>query len=165
MDQIRLPGNFLAGAFLLLWIGLMEVPAQETILASGGEASGNIGTASYSIGQVFFSVYSLTEGYITEGVQQPYEIFIVSGLDNDIITLEYMVYPNPVSSHLILKVNHSPDLQLLYQLFDNKGSMLGNGTINGNECTISMEKYAAGAYYLVVVNRKKRIRTFKIIKN
>jgi hypothetical protein len=154
----------MAGAFLLLGIGLMQVTAQETILASGGEASGNIGTASYSIGQVFFSVYSLTEGYITEGVQQPYEIFIVSGLDNDIITLESIVYPNPVSSHLILKVEYSSDLHLLYQLFDNNGKMLGNGTITGNECMIPMEKYASGVYHLIVVNRKKSIRTFKIIK-
>jgi len=96
MKKTRLLRNLMTASGLLLAIGLMEVPAQETILASGGDATGNGGTASYSIGQVFYSVHVLTEAYITEGVQQPYEIYILSGMeDGELITLESRAYPIP----------------------------------------------------------------------
>lgn len=165
MKKNRLLGNIMVCAIFLLGTGLLEVPAQETILASGGDASGNGGTASYSIGQVFCSVHLLTEGSITEGVQQPYEVYVISGIeDGESITLESRVYPNPVSGSLFLKVEHSGDLQLFYQLYDSNGRMLKKKRVTGNECMIPMEQYAVGIYYLHVVTDGKNRKAFKIIK-
>ena len=165
MKKIRFLGKIMVCAIFLLGTGILEVPAQETILASGGDASGNGGTASYSIGQVFCSVHLLTEGSITEGVQQPYEIYVISGIeDGGLITLESRVYPNPVSSSLFLKVEHSGDLQLFYQLYDSNGRMLRKKRVTGNESMIPMEQYAGGIYYLHVVSAGKYTKAFKIIK-
>lgn len=166
MKEIRLPRNILLMAGLLLSIGLMELPAQETILAAGGNATGSGGSASYSIGQAFCSIHSLTGGSITEGVQQPYEVYVISGMEEtDMITLEFRAYPNPVSGSLYLKAEQPGNLPLFYRLYDSNGRMLVNKRITVDECVVPMEHYAAGLYYLNVMTPEKKLRTFKIIKN
>ncbi len=56
--------------------------SQEAVTATGGEASGSNGTVSYTVGQVGYSVKTGGGGSVLEGVQQPYEIFIV-GVDEE----------------------------------------------------------------------------------
>mgnify|MGYP003647362234 CR=1 FL=1 len=48
-----------------------SVLSQEAISTSGGEAVGSGGSVSYTIGQVFYSSLSGSNGKLTEGVQQP----------------------------------------------------------------------------------------------
>jgi hypothetical protein len=43
------------------------IQAQNTIPASGGNASGS-GTASYSVGQVMYQTHTGTNGSVSEGV-------------------------------------------------------------------------------------------------
>ncbi len=59
---------------MLLFIGLH---AQESTTASGGEASGDGGTVSYSVGQVVYGTHSGTTGSVSEGIQQAYEISVI----------------------------------------------------------------------------------------
>ena len=165
MEKTRLLKKILVTAGLLLSVGPAQVLAQETILASGGDATGNGGTASYSVGQVFYAVHSLTGGSITEGVQQPYEIYAITGTaEADRITLEFRAYPNPVTDFLFLKAELTVELQLFYRLYDSNGRMLCNKKITGDECIVPMDRYAPGIYYLDVISREKNLRTFKIIK-
>ena len=51
---------------LLLSIGALQ--AQEAVLSAGGNATGNGGSVSYSIGQVAYTA-SGTNGTVTQGVQ------------------------------------------------------------------------------------------------
>ena len=53
---------------LLLSLGLTGLQAQEAILASGGDASGSGGSASYSAGQVF-----IQQTQVQTLIQQPKE--------------------------------------------------------------------------------------------
>lgn len=57
---------------LLLWAGLVQ--AQVNMTASGGNATGSLGTVSYSVGQVVYTTNIGAPGSVTQGVQQPYEI-------------------------------------------------------------------------------------------
>ncbi|NJK86375.1 MAG: T9SS C-terminal target domain-containing protein, partial [Bacteroidales bacterium] len=57
------------------------IQAQESINAAGGNASGAGGSVSWSSGQVTYQTNSGTTGSIAEGVQQPYEISVVTALD------------------------------------------------------------------------------------
>ena len=57
----------------LLWVGLAQ--AQESANASGGDASGSGGTVAYSVGQVVYTTNTDASGTVSQGVQQPYEIF------------------------------------------------------------------------------------------
>ena len=62
---------------------LLSAPifAQKNTVASGSVAIGAGGTVSYSIGQTDFIAATGGGGRITQGVQQPYEIFVVTGIE------------------------------------------------------------------------------------
>jgi hypothetical protein len=77
--------------------------AQEVIPASGGNASGSSGSASYSIGQTSYTTNTGTNGTVAQGIQQPFEISVVTGI-NEVkgIVLQCSAYPNPVTNYVIL---------------------------------------------------------------
>ncbi len=55
---------------LTVTVFILHVNAQESIVASGGDASGSGGSSSYSVGQVFYSNYTGSNGSEAQGVQQ-----------------------------------------------------------------------------------------------
>jgi hypothetical protein len=69
--------------FLTAFVGLTPfLMAQENVNASGSNASGSGGSASYSVGQVFYQIHSGSNGSVVEGVQQPYEISVITPCSN-----------------------------------------------------------------------------------
>ena len=111
-------------AFLLL--GLGGLLAQESPTASGGEATGAGGKASYSIGQVVYTTTTGTNGSVAQGVQQPYEISVTTGINETAINLVMNVYPNPTTNYLTLKVESEQIESLTYQLIDLQGKVIEN---------------------------------------
>ena len=149
-------------AFFL--IGLLKLHAQEIQTASGGEATGIGGTVSYSVGQVVFtSIGSNSE--ITQGVQQPYEIYITTGLDQNSINLELNVYPNPTTNYLTLKVDGEKLENLYYQLINSQGKIIHNNKINSNSTIINFADQPKAIYLLTITKNNNTIKTYKIIKN
>jgi hypothetical protein len=91
-------------AIFLLSLGLTGLHAQETIPTSGGNALGSGGTVSYTVGQLVYTTNTGTTGSLAQGVQQPYEISVVNGIDEALgITLNYSAFPNPATDFLYLK--------------------------------------------------------------
>lgn len=134
-------------------------------MASGGEASGSGGNASYSIGQMDY-IYqtSATDGSVSQGIQQAFEIFIYTGAGETGINLTTSVYPNPTIESLTLKVDGDLLTNLFYQLYDEQGRLIVSSKIEGVETTIIMSQLASAKYFLKVINDNKEIKTFKIIK-
>jgi len=82
---------------------------QETIPATGGNATSIGGSVSYTVGQVTYNTFSGTNGTIAQGVQQPYEISVVTAIRNtEEINLECLVYPNPTSGLVKLVLKSPP---------------------------------------------------------
>ena len=153
-------------AILFLGLGLTGLQAQESIPASGGNASGNDGTVSYTIGQVVYTTNTGTNGSVAQGVQQPYEISVVSAIEQaKDINLICSAYPNPTTDFITLKVENYNNVSLSYQLFDINGKLLENKKLTGNETTISMENLVPATYFLKVTDNNKEVKIFKIIKN
>lgn len=153
-------------AVLLLGIGLTGLHAQNTIPASGGNASGSGGSVSYSVGQIVYTKSTGTNGSSAQGVQQPYEISVVTGIEEALgISLEIMVYPNPATDFVKLKIENYEVQNLRYQLYDINGSLLQDNKIVGNETNIVMSYYMSATYFLKVTDNNKVVKTFKIIKN
>ena len=48
--------------------------SQETLSTSGGNASGLGGSSSFTVGQVFYTSNSSIAGFVSQGVQQAFEI-------------------------------------------------------------------------------------------
>ena len=152
--------------FALLVFGLSNLQAQETITTSGGEASGSGGTVSYTIGQVFYTTQTGTNGNaVAQGVQQPYEISVVIGIpEAKGINLEVSAYPNPTTNYLQLKVNSEKLESLTYQLYDMQGKLLQNKKLTAKQTQIDMSTYVTSTYFVKVLDNNKEIKVFKIIK-
>lgn len=148
----------------LLFIGAIlsctQINAQQAVVTSGGNASGNNGNISYSMGQVNYT----TVGAVVQGMQQPFEIQTLLGIDNSNINLELILYPNPTTSlvNLLVKDYNSEPIQ--YQLFDFNGRLLVNDKIATTSTTIQMEQYPNAVYLLKVLENNKEVKTFKIMK-
>ena len=88
-------------AVLLLGLGLTGLQAQESVNATGGDALGSGGSASYSVGQVVYTTNTGTNGSVAQGVQQAFEISVVTSIEEaQGITL--LAYPNPTTDYLTL---------------------------------------------------------------
>ena len=139
-----------------------------SVNTSGGNASGTGGSVSYSVGQVFNTTAFDTNGSVSEGVQQPFEISVLSGVDITGIDLYYAVYPNPTSGKLTLKLDASTTTNIQsmsYQLYDVNGKMLRNDRLKEFETSIDMSDFVSATYFLKVTNINKEVKLFKIIKN
>jgi hypothetical protein len=153
-------------------LGLTGLQAQEVIPASGGSASGTGGSATYTVGQVAYTTNTSTIGSVAQGVQQPFEIFVVTSIEEAKgITLECIAYPNPVADHLILKISGaetqsfaSASPKYMMSLYDMNGKLLENTKIESNETSIGMSNLVPAIYFLKVTQNNKEIKSFKIIK-
>ena len=153
-------------AVLLLGLGLTGLHAQETNPATGGEASGSGGSMSYSVGQVVYTTNTGTTGSVAQGVQQPYEISVISGIEQAKgITLQCTAYPNPTTDYLTLKVENFELSTLSFQLYDINGKFLESKKLTDNETQVEMQNLLSGNYFLKVIQGNKEVKTFIIIKN
>ena len=140
------------------------VSAQESVNATGGDASGSGGSASYSIGQVVYTTNTGTSGSVAPGVQQPYEISIVTGI-GEAKAIMLSAYPNPTINYLTLSIAEFDVSNLSYQMFDMQGKLLQTNKLTGTETQIDMSRYVPSAYFVKVIQGSREIKTFKIIKN
>lgn len=157
-------------AVFLLVLGLAGLKAQEAMPAAGGDASGSGGSVSYSVGQVVYSTFSGTNGSVAQGVQQPYEISIVTGLgESNRINLVCSVYPNPTTDFLTLKIDDKANRQYVYFLYDINGKLVKSNTVDSRETSIDMSNLIISTYILKVQVKNststQEMKTFKIRKN
>lgn len=153
---------------LLLGLGLTGLQAQESVNATGGNALGSGGSVSYSVGQLTYQTHVGTNGSVAEGVQQPFEISIITEIkEAKGINLSVSAYPNPTTDFLNLKVDASTPLSIQsmsYQLYDINGKLLENQKIEGNETSIVMSNLVPATYFVKVTEGNTEVKTFKIIK-
>lgn len=153
-------------AVILLGLGLTGLQAQESVNATGGNASGSGGSASYSVGQVAYQTHTGTNGSVAEGVQQPYEISVVIGLEEAKgISLTVTAYPNPTTDYITLEVKEFELSNLHFQLYDMNGKLLQSEKITGNQTSIVMSNLVPATYFVKVIQGNKEVKMFKIIKN
>jgi hypothetical protein len=150
---------------LFLSLALSELQAQSSINASGGDTVSGGGSISYSLGQVVYDAPTGATDFLFSGVQLPYEIYVIIGIEkHDDINLVWSVFPNPSSDFLIIKTLDLSYSGSTYQMFDINGKLLDSGNIEGYETFITLKKTGAGIYFLKVINGHREIKTFKIIK-
>ncbi|MCJ7449222.1 MAG: T9SS type A sorting domain-containing protein [Bacteroidales bacterium] len=150
---------------LVLVISCILINAQETVSVTGGNATGSGGSISYTVGQITYNFLSGTNGTVAQGVQQPYEISVVTAIENtEGITLEYKVYPNPTRGLINLSIKPFSDENLKFRLYDLNGILLQDKKIESEETEISMESLSSAIYFLKVIKDNKEIKIFKIIK-
>ena len=154
------------GAVLLLGLGLTGLQAQTSVNAAGGKATGGGGTVAYSVGQVVYTSNTGTNGSVAQGVQQAFEISVVTGIEEAKgINLSVSAYPNPTTDYLTLEVKDVELLNLHFQMYDMNGKLLQIEKITGNQTSIVMSNLVPANYFVKVIQGNKEVKTFKIIKN
>ena len=152
---------------ILFFLGLSNVKAQEAIPATGGDASGNNGSVSYTIGQIAYTTNVGTNGnFVAGGVQQPCEIQVIASIpEAKNISLNISAYPNPTTSYITVNVENYETTNLEYLIFDTNGKLLQTVKATGQETKINTNNLIPANYFLKVLDNKKEIKVFKIIKN
>ena len=148
----------------LLGLGL-TTQAQQVSNATGGDATGSGGTVAYSVGQVVYTTNTSISGTVSQGVQQPFEIFSI-GINETGLNISLLVFPNPTADNLTLQVSDYNSEKLSYQVFDLQGKLLKNGQIETQQTQINTGNLASATYFIHVLNKEnKKVQSFKIIKN
>ena len=151
---------------LAFTFSLSTVSAQESVNATGGNASGGGGSVSYSVGQVVYTTNTGTNGSVAQGVQQAFEISVVTAIEEAKgINLSVTAYPNPTTDYLQLKVESKKLKDLSFQLYDMNGKLLQNEKITGTQTSIVMSNLVPATYFVRVIAGSKSIKEFKITKN
>lgn len=164
--------------FLLLPIFLMvfldancqdnyRYPAHEdmhhTSDVSGGNASGQGGSISYSVGQVFFTVNHSYEFVVLEGVQQPSSQTETTSI-NEINDFTITAYPNPFTDVLYINIDDFENKDLRYLIFDIQGNLLKRIRVKERTTEVFLYNLQAAAYLLKIFNGDVNVTTLKLIK-
>jgi hypothetical protein len=140
------------------------VHSQEALPVSGGTAAGSGGSASYTVGQVFYTSHTTTAGSVSQGVQHPFEFQTLSNAALTTVNLTAVTYPNPTKDFIILKITDSALHNLRYTLFDINGKAIASGSITESSTQVQMKYLSIGAYVLKVSQKNKALKSFKILK-
>jgi len=150
---------------LMLASVCIGINAQEAIPSSGGNASGNGGSMSFTAGQAVYTAYIGATGFITQGIQQVFSINVVNSLnDAEDITLLVIAYPNPVTDYLTLQTDNMETSGLAYQLFDLSGRLLQHAREEKSKTIVDMGDLSPATYLLKVILNNTTVKTFRIIK-
>ncbi|WP_458628600.1 T9SS type A sorting domain-containing protein [Winogradskyella sp. PC D3.3] len=144
--------------------GLQYGFAQNNTVVSGGTASGSGGSASYTVGQIDYSAVSSADGSISQGVQHAFEISTLGIDDFPTISLDMMVFPNPTTSKVTLKIGNYTSEALRYEVYDIYGRKLQFNKILEVESEILFNQLPSATYLLMVFDQRQLLKTFKIIK-
>jgi hypothetical protein len=121
--------------------------------------------------KVVYTTNTGTNGSVAQGVQQPFEISNVTGLEEaNNISLIVSVYPNPTTDFLILEIEGDVKTQYFVSLYDMQGKLLQNKKITSHQTIIAMGNLVPAIYFLKVIKTQghasqQEVKTFKIIKN
>ncbi len=149
---------------ILFGTGTQGLLGQKTVSPSGGDASNGGASISYTVGQIDYFVDSGLTGSSSQGVQQPWEISVVTEIDQELNDLDCRVYPNPTSDRLILETEALGVEPVSYQLVGVEGNLLSSGLVENTRFVIPVENLPTGSYFLKVTQGHTPIKTFKIIK-
>jgi hypothetical protein len=148
---------------LLGW-GTTAIFAQKGTVTTGGVATGAGGTVTYTIGETNYVTATGSGGLVTQGLQQPYEIFAMVATSTE-LNVNLSLYPNPTSEYVIINVEGGNTDNLRYELYDMDGRLLATSKMESNETNILMREYASATYFVKVINNKNESKNFKINKN
>jgi hypothetical protein len=150
---------------LLFFLNALGTHAQEGSVSLGLHMTDAGGSISYSIGQVAYTEATGANGTVNQGIQQPYLINVIGVSELPGVSLSMIVYPNPVTAIVTLKVDGFLPENLNYSLSDASGKILRNQVVSEAETIIDVEQLATGTYYLQILDQSKPTNQFKIIKN
>lgn len=101
---------------------------------------------SYAVGRVNYLAVSGTGGGIFQGIQLPFEITFIPGIENPDITIIWSVYPKPAGNFITIKTGSYDFKKFFYQFYDITGDLLLDGKATGDQSRIHVVNLKAGTW-------------------
>ena len=139
--------------------------AQANTVSSGGNATGTGGSVSYTIGQIDYTSATGANGNLNQGVQQPYEFYAVTGINELGGSFSLTMGPNPTTNEVIIAVTDYTMNDLAYTLADMNGKIIIARTPFVSSAVINLENCLPGMYHLFISNKDNQTNSYKIIKH
>lgn len=136
---------------------------QSRCLSAGATAIGTGGTLSYSLGLVDYLHTTHINGEIEEGLQHPFEHFLLGTLPsrgNESVT----IFPNPAHQLINISIQDPSWEGMCATLYDAQGKFLRSAPLTGPEMVFQLGNQAQGIYFLHLLAPNSRQQTFKIIQ-
>lgn len=150
--------------FVVVIIFSITITAQQAVLATGSNATGGNGSASYSVGQIDYTTKG-TNNQVMEGVQQAYEIITLSTTETaSTDKKDILLYPNPFKDFLFLDFTTNDYRNSEFQLFDSSGKLLKADKIIQSKSEFNFSTLPSAMYIIRINQNGKNIKTYKIIK-
>lgn len=146
-----------------LFLSASNFYAQNNTVSSGGNAQGFNGSVSYSIGQVFYMSTEGENGSINQGVQQPFDSEIITGIEHQEITLE--IYPNPASNELRLNILEDNHAELRAELLDATGKIIQEKKSLNAKNIFAITDVSDGMYIVAIYKQNVLMKSYRIIKS
>jgi hypothetical protein len=144
--------------------------ASSVISSQGGFNQNNSISLAWTLGENFIETEFIKEGIITQGFQQSF-FNENSTLDLEIVQenlVKSVVFPNPVTNKLYIKLDVTPDSRLNVKLFDITGKFLikSLANIKGPNFWINLVGCSPGVYILQITDDYRPYKkVYQIIKN
>jgi len=152
----------LTALFMSLFSFSQTILEKSSIDSGGDSATVGSTTLLYTLGEVVVHETTngnihISEGFISASILDMLEISDYAEL------VGVSMYPNPTIDYV--KINFSTNKIHLITLFDYSGKQLGVFQ-SGNDFSFSldMRKYSIGVYVVVVQNKHRQYKTFKLVK-
>lgn len=149
--------------FTLISWGQVAVPV------SGGYSSGNDGSVSFTLGQVFSMsdfepavTVNIVTASVNEGVQQPYIVDRLALDGVNPLNEKIVVYPNPAMNDLSISFDNQ-NVEFHYVLYGIDGRHLQRGS-GVESVQLDISGYSSGTYMLSVEDGRGNKNVYKIVK-
>lgn len=154
--------------FLIFSSAVLAAHAQSlpssVIGSAGDQFSSAIGSLEWTLGEIMTETYRQSNGYFTQGFQQPATIKVTSLEEAEEKNL--WVYPNPTEGVLNVKTIESGDY--LFELFDMQGQRVANknssGVIGTRIHQIDLQEFRVAMYLLRIANTTNGKNTYHKIE-
>jgi hypothetical protein len=136
--------------------------SQVSFNTGWGNVNAGAGSATYSIGQVFYQVDTSNIGHV-QGVQIPFENLVVH---SDVASSfsELIAYPNPVANLLYVRSMNIMDGKLHYRVYDIQGVLILDGLIPQSVGIVDLTDLSNGTYLLKLFSSGDEEKVFTILK-
>lgn len=144
---------------LLLFFFRSNLNAQSSVVVSGNLALGIHGTASYTVGDVFYTQKGKSAS-LSEGNQTSYKINPIKNGSN----LHVSVFPNPSTDYLYFLVEDLNYTNLSYQIISISGNILQTGRITNQKSFAPLNQIPNGEFIVKINRDDKEMKSYKIFK-
>ena len=150
----------LVGAVFLLNFSF----AQQGFVVTGLNLQSANGSSTSSIGQVSYSNYQNSNGFINEGIQQPAELYEFTSLKEQDLSTLISLYPNPATNSFSVQLKNATNHHFSIEIYDAMGNVVLSKNTQTNE-TIDIHSLAAGMYSVKINTETNNNSIIKLIKN